>query len=215
MLRAALIAVSAFTAGREMLKGEVDKRKQTAIEAAIEEARERLDTSTNDVIARMMRSFLVGLAIKAGILAALYGAHFAELIDNTWFFWLATIALTLYLARDIYRALPWARPALEHIRAHGWRPKRALTEFIAAAVFDETLESAEAQLSEKSSNKFLLFLSGHKADELSIEVAGAVSHVARETSWDQIKPRVYVALAQFGVMSLLYSAYVFVMLRFA
>lgn len=215
MLRAALIAVSAFTAGREMLKGEVDKRKQSAIEAAIEEARARLDSSTDEMIAGMMRSFLIGLGIKAGILAALYAAHFAGLINNTWFFWLASIALTLYLARDIYRALPWARPALEHIRAHGWKPKRALTEFIAASVFDETLASAEAQISEKNSNRFLLFLSGHSAEDLSTEVAGAVAHVARETSWEQIRPRVYVALAQFGVMSALYSTYVFLMLRYA
>lgn len=215
MLRAALIAVSAFTAGREMLKVEVDKRKNNAIEAAIEEARIRLDTSTNEIIAQMMRSFLIGLGLKAGILAALYLAHKAELISGIWFFWLATIALTIYLARDIYRALPWARPALKHIRANGWRPKQALREFIAASVFDETLASAEAQISEKNSNKFLIFLSGHKAEDLSTEVAGAVAHVARETSWDQIKPRVYMALAQFGIMSALYSVYVFFMLRYA
>lgn len=215
MLRAALIAVSAFTAGRELLKGEIDKRKETAIEAAVQEARERLDTSTEEVIARMMRSFLIGLALKAGILATLYAAHIGNFLPDIWFFWLATIALTLYLARDIYRALPWAKPALQHVRAHGWKPKRALTEFIAASVFDETLANAEEQISEKTSNKLLLFVAGHKADELSTEVAGAVAHVARETSWDQIKPRVYVALAQFGVMSLLYSAYVFVMLRYA
>lgn len=214
MLRAALLAVSAITAGRELLKGEVDKRKQTAIEAAVEATRERLDASTDDIIARMMRSFLIGLAIKAGILAALYGAHILGWLSNAWFFWTATIALTIYLARDIYRALPWARPALEHIRMNGWHPKRALTEFIAAHVFEETLASAEAQLSEKQSNKWWLMLSGHDAEQLSTEVAGAVAEVARETSWDQIRPRVYVALAQFGVMSLLYSAYVFVMLRF-
>ena len=52
MLRAALLAVSAFTAGREMLKGEIDKRKDSAIEAAIEEARTRLDSSTQDIIAK-------------------------------------------------------------------------------------------------------------------------------------------------------------------
>lgn len=215
MLRAALLAVSAFTAGRELLKGEVDKRKQTAIEAAIEATRERLDASTDDVIGRMMRSFLVGLAIKSGILATLYAAHLIGWLSDTPFFWTATIALTIYLARDIYRALPWARPAFEHIRKYGWHPKRALTEFIAAHVFEETLASAEAQLTEKSSNKLWLMLSGHKVEDLSTEVAGAVAHVARETSWEQIRPRVYVAIAQFGVMSLLYSAYVFVMLRFA
>lgn len=215
MLRAALIAVSAFTAGRELLKGEIDKRKESAIESAITEARERLDASTEDVIARMMRSFLIGLAIKASILAVLYSAHFTGLLTDTWFFWLATIALTAYLARDIYRALPWARPALEHIRAHGWHPKRALTEFIAASVFEETLEKAELQLAEKSSNKIWLMISGHRADDISTDIASAVSEVARETSWDQIKPRVYVALGQFAVMTLLYSAYVFLMLRYA
>ena len=215
MLRAALLAVSAITAGRELLKGEVDRRKESAIEKAIEQTRERLNASADEIIARMMRSFLIGLAIKSGILAALYGAHMLGWSNDTVFFWTATIALTMYLARDIYRALPWARPALEHIRAHGWHPKRAITEFIAAQVFDETLASAETQLSEKSSNKWWLMLSGHNAEELSAEVAGAVAHVARETSWDQIRPRVYVALAQFAVMSLLYSVYVFVMLRFA
>ena len=215
MLRAALLAVSAFTAGRELLKGEVDRRKQTAIDAAIEATRERLDASTDDIIARMMRSFLIGLAIKSGILAVLYGAHMMDWLSDTWFFWTATLALTSYLARDIYRALPWARPAFEHIRANGWHPKRALTEFIAAYVFEETLAGAEAQLSEKASNKWWLFLSGHSAEALSTEVADAVAQVARETSWDQIKPRVYVALAQFAVMSVLYSAYVFVMLRYA
>ena len=215
MLRAALLAVSAITAGRELLKNEVDRRKLTAIDKAIEETRERLDASADDVIARMMRSFLIGLAIKSGILAALYGAHMLGWLTDTWFFWTATIALTIYLARDIYRALPWARPAFEHIRANGWHPKRALTEFIAAQVFEETLTSAEAQLSEKSSNKWWLMLSGHNAEAISTEVAGAVAHVARETSWEQIRPRVYVALAQFAAMSLLYSAYVFVMLRYA
>lgn len=215
MLRAALLAVSAITAGRELLKGEVDRRKESAIERAVQETRERLDASTDEIIARMLRSFLIGLSLKSGILAALYGAHMADWLSDKWFFWTATVALTFYLARDIYRALPWARPALEHVRANGWHPKRALTEFIAAQVFDETLASAEAQLSEKNSNKWWLMLSGHNANELSAEVAGAVAHVARETSWEQIRPRVYVALAQFGVMSAIYSAYVFVMLRFA
>ena len=215
MLRAALLAVSAFTAGREMLKGEIDKRKDSAIEAAIEEARTRLDSSTQDIIAKMMRSFLIGLAIKSAILLALYGTHLGGLISDGWFVIAASIALGLYLARDIYRALPWARPALAHIRAHGWKPKQALTEFIAASVFDETLASAEEQIAENGTNKLLIFLSGNKAEDLSTEVAGAVAHVARETSWDQIRPRVYVALAQFAMMSLLYSAYVFVMIRWA
>ena len=215
MIRAALFAVSAITAGRELLKGEVDRRKETAIENAIEQTRERLDASADEIIARMMRSFLIGLAIKTGILAILYGGHIMGWLTDTWFFWTATTALTIYLARDIYRALPWARPAFEHIRANGWHPKRALTEFIAAQVFEETLAVAEAQLSEKTSNKWWLMLSGHNAEELSTEVAGAVAHVARETSWEQIRPRVYVALAQFAVMSALYSVYVFVMLRFA
>ena len=215
MLRAALLAVSALTAGREMLKGEIDRRKQTVIEKAVEQTRERLDASIDEIISRMMRSFFIGLAIKTGILAVLYGAHALGWFSDPVFFWTASAALTVYLARDIYRALPWVRPAVEHMRLNGWHPKRALTEFIAASVFEETYAIAEAQLTEKSSNKWWLIISGHKAEELSTEVAGAVAHVARETSWDQIKPRVYVTLAQFGIMTALYSAYVFVVLRYA
>jgi len=214
MIRALSLALTALVAGRQMLADTVDKRRDTAIEAAIVESRAILDENLNTMLGKILRDFAIGVAIKAVILIALFGAYKLGWMDKSTFLIVSAIALTAYLIRDVIKALPTALPALRHIHAHKWRPKRAATEFVAASVFEQTLERAQTQLgSAKRTDKVVMTLSGRNADQISAEVAEAVSEVARETSWDQIRPRVLVTAFKVGTLMCFYSAYVFFLMR--
>jgi len=216
MIRALSLALTALVAGRQLIADNVDKRRDTAIEAAIEESRTILDENLNSMLGKILRDFAIGVAIKAVILIALFGAYKLGWMGKGAFLTVSAVALTAYLIRDIVKALPTALPALRHIHAHKWKPKRAATEFVAASVFEQTLESAQTQLGEASrTDKVMMTLSGRKAEQISSEVAEAVSQVARDTSWDQIRPRVLVTIFKVGTLMCLYSAYCFFLLRMA
>jgi hypothetical protein len=117
------------------------------------------------------------------------------------------------MMRDLWVNYPIIRLTLTELRRHGWHPKRALTETIAARVFEEVLEEANA-LPQKRTHAIMMMLAGEDRSRMHHEVATAVADVARETSWHDIRPHVVSAAVRIGTLALLYSASVWVLVHF-
>lgn len=210
-----LSAVAAgLLAGRKALGREIHGRKNKAIEAAAVETRHRIRADALMFVTRSFRNFAVATAIKLSVLSSIWAAHHFGLIGRPVFLGLASAALVLFLMRDVWVNFPVARVGLAELRRHGWHPKRALTGSIAARVFAEVLAGANAQPQSRTSN-VMLALAGENRDRMHEEIATAVAEVARQTSWDDIRPYVLSAAIRMGALALLYSASVWVLMRVA
>lgn len=211
MLRGVLLAVSAIAtgvaAGRAYLSGEVERRKHSAIEAAAEEARARIREQGEAYLARGFRKFARVTALKAVLLVAVWGAHFAGWIPSPAYAVTMSAMLAVFVLRDIWVAFPTVRLGLAELRRHGWKPRVALGETVAASVFDEVLSEASARERTWRDN-LVMGLAGRKHDEVLHEIAEAVAGIARETTWQDLKPFLFSAVLRAGILMVLYSALV-------
>ena len=138
--------------------------------------------------------------------------HFAGM-PRPVFVGMTAAALALFMARDLWVNYPAIRLTLTELHRHGWHPKRALTETIAARVFEEVLAEAKA-LPQSRTGAVMLMLAGEDRSRMHHEVATAVADIARETSWDDIRPFVVSAAIRIGTLALLYSASVWILVHF-
>ena len=216
MWRAALTLVSALTGGvalgRQLLGKEVDKQKHKAIQAAAIEARTRIRDHAETYLSASTATFARVTAIKAVLLLALWLAHFAGLLPDRAFYALILGLLAAYMVRDILVTWPVARLALREIRNHGLRPKRALSEVVAAQVFEQVLAEAAAR-EDTRITRVIMRLAGANKDALSLEVAEAVADVARQNTWRDLRPFVLAWAVKFVLLSALYGGFVFVLMR--
>ena len=203
---AIVAAVTAgLVAGRRLLGREVSARKNKAIEDAAAETRARIRLHAGDVVMSGFRRFAIVTAIKLTVLVSLWGAHRGGLIDQTIFAACVGVALVLFLLRDIRVTFPLVRLCVTELRRHGWKPKLALSEAVAARVFSEVLTEAAAQ-EQSRANQLVLMLAGENREQMHREIAEAVADVARQTSWDDIRPFIVSAAVRFGLLATLYSA---------
>lgn len=207
-----LTAVTAgIVAGRKMLGKEVLAQKNKAIEAAAKETRERIRSHAAELVIASFRKFAVVTAIKLVILLALWGAFHADLISADVFSWSVAGALFLFLARDVKVNFPIWQLCFTELHRHGWKPRLALSETVAARVFSEVL--AEAASTEQSrANKLVLMLAGENRDRMHAEIAEAVANVARQTSWHDLRPFIVSAVIRIGSLMALYSVCVWWMM---
>lgn len=210
VLRAALLAISAVTTGvtlgRRLLKGQVDKQKRSMIEEAGQQARERMRSEAHSYVVRHLTQFSLVLLIKAALLSALVIANhfgaFTPLQHTALLFSL----IGLFLLRDAIVTWPVAKFVVSELMKHGWKPRYTIGEIVAARVFDEVLaEAAEQPQSWRSD--LLLALSGHKRDEVVQDIAEEVSAIARETSWETLKPYILTGTVMTLALMLLYGGF--------
>jgi len=215
LLRGVLLAVSAIAtgvaAGRAYLSGEVERRKHSAIEAAAEEARARIRETGEAYLTRGFRRFARVTAAKAALLFLVWVGHLAGGLPASAYGVTLSVMLGFFVLRDAWVALPTVRLALSELRRHGWKPKLALGETVAASVFDEVLDEASARKRGWRDN-LIMRLAGRKHDQVSREIAEAVASIARETTWQDLRPFVVSALMRAGILIALYSALVWTIL---
>lgn len=216
MLRIALAVISAVSGGiaigRTVLADQVSKRKHAAIEAAAVEARARIRDHAEVFLAASMKQFVVATLVKMVLLLSLWGAHRFDLLSDRIFLSGIVGLLTAFMVRDTLVTLPTARIALRELRTHGWHPKRAVSEVVAAHVFEQVLEEA-AQQEDTRVTKVVMRLAGAKKDKLSQEVAEAVADVARQNTWRDLRPFALAWAVKFSLLSALYGGFVFILLR--
>ena len=176
------------------------------------EARHRIRADTMMFVARSFRTFAIATGIKLAILCWLWGLHHFAGMPRPVFATLMVITLAIFMMRDMWVNYPAVKLTLTELHRHGWHPKRALTETIAARVFEEVLAEAGNQKQTRT-GAIMLMLAGEDRSRMHHDVAKAVADIARETSWDDIRPHIISAMIRIGTLALIYSASVWVLVH--
>jgi hypothetical protein len=163
-------------------------------------------------VARSFRTFAIATGIKLAILCWLWGLHHFAGMPRPVFATLTVITLAIFMMRDMWVNYPAVKLTLTELHRHGWHPKRALTETIAARVFEEVLAEAGNQKQTRT-GAIMLMLAGEDRSRMHHDVAKAVADIARETSWDDIRPHIISAMIRIGTLALIYSASVWVLVH--
>lgn len=216
-MRVPLMILSALgaglVAGRKLLGKEISGRKSKAIEAAAQEARHRIRADTMMFVSRNFRRFAIATGIKLAILFWLWGLHHFAGMPQPIFATITVITLAMFMVRDLWINYPAIRLTLTELRRHGWHPRRAITETVAARVFEEVLAEAGNQKQTRTGT-IMLMLAGEDRSQMHHDVAMAVADVARSTTWDDIRPFIISAVVRIGTLALIYSASVWVLVHY-
>jgi hypothetical protein len=214
-MRSVFLIVSALTAGvalgRKFLSGEVTSRKNKAIEAAAQEARIRLRREAHKFLKSSFRHYAIATGVKAAILITLWIVWRAHGLSDKAISISVGTALVAFLVRDALVIYPAARYVISALVRNGWHPLRALRETVAALVFEQVLAEAQSQPQPRS-HKLLISLAGHDRETLHKEVAEAVADIARQTSWDDLKPYIFSAVAKTMSIMAIYAIMVAVLI---
>jgi hypothetical protein len=214
-MRSVFLIVSALTAGvalgRKFLSGEVTSRKNKAIEAAAQEARIRIRREAHKFLKTSFRHFAIATGVKAAILVTLWIVWRAHGLSDKAISISVGTALVAFLIRDAWVIYPTARYVISALVRNGWYPLRALRETVAALVFEQVLVEAQSQPQPRS-HKLLISLAGHDRETLHKEVAEAVADIARQTSWDDLKPYIFSAAAKTVAIMAIYGVMVAVLI---
>lgn len=208
--RALLIAVGALLGGaalgRRGLDRAVERRLAVEIERAKAVAMAELDKTVSAMLAERLRAFVITTAIKAAVIAAAYALYQFDVISGAAMHWTALAIIALFLIRDSLATLPFVAPAVRLARRHNWRPRRMLSELVAGHVFERAYAEALLEI-QSGPNRFWIALSKYSAENLSRDVAVAVSDVARHTAFDRIWPRAALALGKAALLAALYVTF--------
>ena len=218
MLRAAFLLVSALTTGvtlgRKAIDSAVKRKKESIIEQAAAEARQRLRGHADEYLKLSLTQFIQAVFIKAMLLISAWLFYRFGLYPFPVFSGILVTLLAVFIIRDAVIFFPTARLILSKLHNHGWRPKKAVGEAVAARVFEQVLEEA-GDFKPGRTIHIVLSLAGHKMDDLTRDIAIKVSDIARETSWHDLRPFLFAAGGKFITLSALYSGFVFVLLHSA
>ena len=212
-LALAVGAVAAgLSAGRSMLSEHIETRKRSEVEKATEIVRQRIRAETDTYIAKNLKSFFRRTAIKATILGGtavtLLGFHSKPGLGTL----VTASVLAVFLIWDAISLFPTLRLVLSRLSRAGYNPRRALGEVVATNVFAQVLQESEGTtVSQRQA--LLLALAGTNETRMKTEIAHAVSEVAAETSWHDLRPFLLLALAKVGAVFLLYAVYVAIILH--
>ena len=203
---AAGISASAV-AVRKALGKEVDKRADKAIEKAVEEAREEIRAEAHNYFSKGFRRFMITTLAKALCVSVVAVLFLSGLLPSKWSALALGIMFLVFAGYDFIRSLPTLRYLLGELGKHGWRPKKILSEYVSAQVFERVLERASGEPVDRTES-VLMLLAGRKRDEMVEKVATAVAEIAATSSWEDIRPMVIRFAARFAILFALYSALV-------
>lgn len=211
-MRSVLLIASAVGAGlalgRKYLERGVTAQKGKAIQDAAIETRRRVKRHAQEFLRKSFRRFAIATGCKLAILAVLWGVYHAQLIEREGFALLTGTTLALFLLRDMWISWPFVRLGAAELSKYGWRPRRALSEVVAARVFQEVLTEARATRTSRST-KIVLMLAGQSHEGVHLEIATAVAAIARDTTWNDLRPFLISAGIKTAALTVIYSLSVF------
>lgn len=194
---------------RMSLNRQIEERMPTEVETACALAKSELNKQIKQVIIERLQAFTINLLTKASLIGAVYLLFDAGLLAPQGLYIVIGILVAVFVIRDCLNTLPYVAPAVKHIRQHNWRPRKALTEFIAGIAFERAY--AETMLTmETGPNRLLVAFSKYSAQSISTEVGEAVREVARATSFDMVKWRLVIAALLALIMMGVYAGFVIV-----
>lgn len=216
MLRAAFLLVSALTTGvtvgRKVISGAINRKKKSIIHQAALDARERIRGHAEEYLKDSIAAFVGTVFVKALLLMASWLGYRLGLYPHVGFSVSVIVLIIAFLIRDAVTIFPTARFVAAKLHEYGWRPRKTVSEVVAAHVFDQVLAEAQGMETGRTT-RIVMALSGHKMDDMTREIAAEVAGIARETSWHDLRPFMIAATAKFIVLSGLYSAFVFILIR--
>ncbi len=212
LITAATLVGGGLALGRKALDREIESRVNRVIEEAHARASAELDTAIRDVVRRRLISLAVTLAVKAGLIAAAYGLFAGGVLSAQGFRILTAVLLAAYVIRDIIVIAPYLRPALRYARGAGWRPQRAMRNFVVGLVFERAYAEARAE-TQRGRNRLWIALSSHRDEALSRQVAQKVSEMAVDTSFARARTRLILAVISALVMMAAYSGFAILALK--
>lgn len=211
MIRALLLAASAIggavALGRKYVDKSIDKKLDGEIETAKALAIEQLDREIHDVVGHRVGAIAFSLLVKAGLVATVFIVYSGGYISETIFRGGVLALITAYIGYDFFRHWPHVPTAIKLFRNYRFDAKRALKEYVVTVAFDRAYEETMKRLS-TGNTRHIVAVSNYSANDLSEQVAVAVSEVAGEVSFDRVKARVAVGAARAGVMMASYMAFI-------
>jgi hypothetical protein len=215
MIRAALFLASAVSTGmaigRNILSKEIEKKKRSVIEDAGDEVRARIKLHAEDYLRESVRLFLRRNVFKAFLLTVLWALFRTGILPPSFIPIAVALTIGALALYDAYRVFPTLKFGFVELRRYGWRPKRTISELVAAHVFEQVLSEME-NADDRWKHDLLLTLAGKKRDDFTRGIAEELADIARTTTWDDLRPFVLTAVGQVAVVLLLYSAFAFLLL---
>ena len=216
MLRAAFLFVSALTTGvtvgRKVISGAINRRKQSIIHQAAEDARRRIRGHAEEYLRESITQFVKTVFVKALLLMTAWLGYRLGLYPHLAFTIVTICLIVVFLVRDIVVFFPTIRLVVSKLHEYGWRPRKTVGEVVAARVFQQVLTEVE-DFEPGRTTKIMMALGGHNMDEMTREIAREVADIARETSWHDLQPFILASAAKFVTLSGLYSLFVFILVR--
>jgi len=209
MLRALLIAAigGGVLLGRRAMSRAVRERLPAEIETAKRVAAGELDKSIGEFIRERLIAFVSSSAVKAGLVGAFFLLHEAGELTTDGFRIVVAGLVTFFLGRDGLKTLPYLAPALRHMRRNGWRPDRAVRDFVAGVAFERAYARARRAV-ETGPARVFIALSNLTPHAISTEIAEAVADLARTTSVERARMRAFYAAAAAGATFALYAGFI-------
>ena len=202
----------AVVAARSVAKTKVKDKKASLIEATYARAREEIKGKTDSFLQASLKSFAKVAAIKLIIIGALFAAYLLNWIAHQPYrFTLITILIVLSIW-DIVRHFATIRALFSLLVKYGINPKRALSEIVAAHIFNAILEEGSANPPAWHINAVLL-LAGTHHSELTEEISNSVSKLAAASTWHDIRPFILIATIRLLFMISVYSIAVWTLLE--
>lgn len=210
-LRGLAIAATAIAAGigagRTYLRTRVEAQKESTVQAALADAREEVKAKADAYISTSLAMFWRRIVVKAGLLALLAGGLWALGAPGHVTGWSVAAILASFLFWDAIVAAPTVRIIASSLKRSGYKPRAALGSAVAAHVFAGVM-ARSADQPVKRTQTLLLVAAGTSADSFKSEVAEAVSTLAGEASWRDLRPFLRLAATKAGIILALYSAFV-------
>ena len=202
----------AVVVGRKLIAQHVDRSTQMAIDQAGDIARAQIKTEAQHLAHQHLKALGFASAIKAILVAIVWVASIFSVIPQTWFRPLLLCLLGGFLIRDALVVLPVARLFALELKKHKWSARIALGEIVAAKAFEEVLVRAkDAPIT--SAQHLAMKLAGREREAVIQHIAQEVSHIARDTSWADVKPILLTTLVSTLLIISAYSFFVFMALN--
>ena len=214
-LRAAFVAATAVIGGvkfgRSVMNRAVKNKVNQAIEIAKVSAIDDLSRETTGVIWQRVQRVTISLCWKTSIVAGLFALHAAGDLTGRGFKTIVIVVTLAFALRDAWLFAPLLWRGVMLVRSHKWRPTEALKEFIAGIVFERAYEKAIEATSEPGT-RHAIALSSFKKENLSEEIARAVSEVAKAASIRIIRMRALLGAAVILIFMGAYSTFIYLSL---
>lgn len=198
---------ASLSAGRLVLRSGVERSKRSLIDQALDRARLQVKSEAETYINDSLRSFLRRTLLKVSALGLVTTSVLLLGLEKEPAWFLVASCLAALLVWDAFVIFPTSRILIKHLSAHNFRPKRALSSAITANVLAEVVRREGAEQISRSQT-LLLAAAGTSESKFKNEIADAVSTLAGEASWNDLKPFVVFAACKALTVPFLYSAYV-------